>query len=215
MKLDSKYFDIVRIRPRQAGARPRQETERPVASCQWKGCTSPGHHRAPKGRGHDDEHYWFCREHVRQYNASYNYFDGMSDTEVEEFRKDAVYGHRPTWQLGANASSKNKTARTGHPGAGAGQDYGSSSAQSFYAWRARQARTEAKQKRQRQLKPLEKKSIEALGLTGTPSKSTIKTQFKELVKRHHPDSNGGDRASEEKLREIIQAYNYLKQVGLV
>jgi DnaJ-class molecular chaperone len=48
----------------------------------------------------------------------------------------------------------------------------------------------------------------------TATKEDIKAQYKALVKRHHPDANGGDRGSEEKLREILQAYNYLKQVGL-
>ena len=52
-------------------------------------------------------------------------------------------------------------------------------------------------------------------LPETATKAEIKARFKELVKRHHPDSNGGDRGSEDKLREIIQAYNYLKQAGLV
>ncbi|MEO0810344.1 MAG: DnaJ domain-containing protein, partial [Pseudomonadota bacterium] len=83
----------------------------------------------------------------------------------------------------------------------------------FQAWRARQEQ-EAKQP-QRKLKPLEKKSITVLGLAESASKEEIKSRFKALVKRHHPDANGGDRGSEEKLREIIQAYNYLKQVGLV
>ena len=84
----------------------------------------------------------------------------------------------------------------------------------FHAWRAKQARDEAR-KPQRKLKPLEKKSLSALGLAEGADKDEIKTRFKALVKRHHPDANGGDRGSEEKLREIIQAYNYLKQVGLV
>ena len=55
------------------------------------------------GRGRDGEYYNFCVDHVRQYNHSYNYFDGMSDVEVDEFRKDAITGHRPTWKSGANA----------------------------------------------------------------------------------------------------------------
>ena len=41
----------------------------------------------------------------------------------------------------------------------------------------------------------------------------VKTRFKELVKRHHPDANGGDRSTEDRLVEVIQAYNYLKSVG--
>ena len=50
----------------------------------------------------------------------------------------------------------------------------------------------------------------------TRLRRAIKARYKELVKRHHPDANGGDRSSEEKLREIIQAYNYLRveQAGL-
>ena len=67
----------------------------------------------------------------------------------------------------------------------------------------------------RRLEPLERKALEALGLDETADRARIKTRFKELVKRHHPDANGGDKRSENKLREIIQAYNYLKQAGLV
>ena len=67
----------------------------------------------------------------------------------------------------------------------------------------------------RKLKPMEQRSLESMGLASPASREDIKARFKELVKRHHPDSNGGDRAAEEKLREIIQAYNYLKQAGLV
>ena len=66
----------------------------------------------------------------------------------------------------------------------------------------------------RPLKPLELKSLEALDLDGrSRTRDEIKARFKELVKRHHPDANGGDKRSEDKLREIIQAYNYLKQAG--
>jgi DnaJ-class molecular chaperone len=67
----------------------------------------------------------------------------------------------------------------------------------------------------RQLKPLERKALVTLDLKVEASKEDIKTRFKDLVKLHHPDANGGDKRSEEKLREIIQAYNYLKQAGLV
>ena len=62
---------------------------------------------------------------------------------------------------------------------------------------------------------MERKSLEALGLAEGVDRAQIKARFKELVKRHHPDANGGDKRSENKLREIIQAYNYLKQAGLV
>ena len=69
--------------------------------------------------------------------------------------------------------------------------------------------------RRRTLRPLELKSLESLNLSAGAARDEIKARFKELVKRHHPDANGGDKRSEDKLREIIQAYNYLKQAGLV
>ena len=69
--------------------------------------------------------------------------------------------------------------------------------------------------RRRALRPLELKSLESLNLSAGAAREEIKARFKQLVKRHHPDANGGDKRSEDKLREIIQAYNYLKQAGLV
>lgn len=212
MKLDSKYFDMIRIRPRSAAA---QAASRPhFPPCQWKGCSAQAPHRAPKGRGRDGEFFQFCADHVRQYNASYNYFDGMSDTEVEDYQKSASYGHRPTWKVGANAWSHGTRKGTGTKEAEAFAAERTVHAQGFHAWRAQQSRAEAKEARRR-LKPIEKKSLDVLGAPENASKEDIKTRFKELVKRHHPDLNGGDRGSEDALREIIQAYNYLKQAGLV
>lgn len=205
MKLDSKYFDSIRIAPKEE---PAPKTTAPP--CQWRGCPNPGVHKAPKGRGQDGAYYRFCVDHVRQFNATYNYFDGMSNAEVEDFQKSATTGHRPTWKLGENASA-----------AGRGRPSGRSRYARFNAGAADPHEflgdDEAPRPagRQRQLRPLERRALDTLHLPETASKDEIKARFKELVKRHHPDSNGGDRASEEKLREIIQAYNYLKQAGLV
>jgi curved DNA-binding protein CbpA len=207
MKLNSKYFDSIRVASRRDQV-TKKETRTP--GCQWKGCDKPGAHKAPKGRGRDGEYFHFCIDHVRQYNQEYNYFDGMSDAEVSSFRKDAVTGHRPTWKTGANAwahgtrdglRSEEAAARV------------SASAEKMVR-RARSSRTE-KPTFRRQLKPLERKSLRTLGLGEDATREDIKSRFKELVKIHHPDANGGDSRSEEKLREILQAYNYLKQSGLV
>lgn len=207
MKLNSKYFDSIRVGAKRAA----EEPSRAHGMCQWRGCERPGEHRAPRGRGHDGEYYVFCMDHVRQYNASYNYFDGMSDAEVEDFRKDALTGHRPTWKVGANSWAHG--TRNGQPQAGKGPSQGNDP-NAFFAWRAKQARAEPAENR-RQLRPLERKSLETLNLGAQATKQEIKTRFKELVKQHHPDLNGGDSRSEDKLREIIQAYNYLKQAGMV
>ena len=65
----------------------------------------------------------------------------------------------------------------------------------------------------RKLKTLEAKALDTLGLNVSSTPSDIKTRYKELVKRHHPDANGGDRASEERFRAVIEAYKLLKQAG--
>ena len=203
MKFESKYFDCVRVKPDHAKV---VSPEAPV--CQWKGCSNAGLYRAPMGRGREGQYLRLCLEHVREFNASYNYFAGMSNAEVEAYQKDSLTGHRPTWRVGANSWAH---------GTQRGMDYGDGFGRRFsdphdlFVWRA--GRTGEPQRRS--LKPLELKALEALGLTTAAERHEIKARFKELVKRHHPDANGGDKRSEDKLREIIQAYNYLKQAGLV
>ena len=198
MKLDSKHFDSLRAKPAGSDMAPH-----PAApTCQWKGCSNAGIYRAPMGRGKEGKFYLFCLDHVRQFNASYNYFDGWSNAEVEAFQKDAVIGHRPTWKAGLSGGSVGYKA-------GFGRDFEDPHA--FLAGRARRTGVEPTRK----LKPLERKALEALGLVEGADRAEVKARFKQLVKRHHPDANGGDKRSENKLREIIQAYNYLKQAGLV
>ncbi|MBS0270191.1 MAG: DnaJ domain-containing protein [Proteobacteria bacterium] len=204
MKLDSKYFDSIRVSSKRQSAA--KETRAPL--CQWKGCDKPGAHKAPKGRGRDGEFFHFCMDHVRQYNQEYNYFEGMSDTEVSNFRKDALTGHRPTWKTGANAWAHG-TRDEGRTAEAAARVQATARAPR----KARSSRTQTSTFR-RQLKPLEQKSLRVLDLSDEATPQDIKTRFKELVKIHHPDANGGDSRSEEKLREILQAYNYLKQSGL-
>ena len=202
MKLDSKYFDSVRVRPDHA--RPVEQ----APACQWKGCQSEGAHRAPRGRGHEGQYYLFCLDHVRQFNASYNYFDGMSNAEVEAYQKDSVIGHRPTWKAGANAWAHG----TRHGGSSAEAGGRANDPHAFFSWRS--GRPREAQETRRPLKRLEAKALDSLNLPATATQAEIKSRFKELVKRHHPDANGGDTRSEDKLREVIQAYNYLKQAGL-
>jgi curved DNA-binding protein CbpA len=204
MKLDSKYFDAVRTKPSQETV-----TQATGPVCQWRGCQATGSHRAPMGRGREGKYYLFCLDHVRQFNASYNYFEGWSTADVEAYQKDSIIGHRPTWRT---ATSVGGGSVEGQYGFRSGLGRGHADPHGFFA--SGEARKSAEP--QRRLRPLEIKALEALDLTERDAdKIHIKARFKELVKRHHPDANGGDKRSENKLREIIQAYNYLKQAGLV
>jgi DnaJ domain len=203
MKFDSPLFDRIRVKPTQDRTRKPDEP-----CCQWKGCGNTATHRAPKGRSNENEYWRFCLDHVREYNHSYNYFSGMSDDAVMKDQKDAVTGHRPTWKMGTGARQ-----------AGGG-DFGPQAPHDpfnvFREFGAGGADTRARvAEPARAVRNAERKALHELGLEVGADKIEIKARFKLLVKRHHPDANGGDRAMEDKLREIIQAYNYLKSVGAV
>jgi hypothetical protein len=209
MKFDSPLFDSVRVKP--------DEDRRLRASspaCNWPGCTGAATHRAPKGRLREGQYWHFCLEHVREYNASYNYFAGMSDDAVAKFQKDSITGHRPTWKMGMNGKSGPD------PSVRAGPDF-STAADPMGIFRELGGRSawrpgaEKPEREGRMIRNVERKALDTLGLELDASRADIKARFKMLVKRHHPDANGGDRGSEDRLREIIQAYNYLKQAGYV
>jgi len=205
MKFDSPFFDRIRVKP---GADRRVRTELPA--CDWPGCAGAASHRAPKGRQREGEYWRFCLDHVREYNHSYNYFAGMSDDAVARFQKDAITGHRPTWKMGSDGrprGSKPDPAQF-HPGYGAADPF------NMFAELGGPSRPRPEPEREdRTVRNAERKALDVLGLEGGVKTPEIKARFKLLVKRHHPDANGGDRSCEDKLREIIQAYNYLKSVG--
>jgi hypothetical protein len=206
MKTNSPLFDRIRVKPDQ-DRRLRAE----LPPCEWPRCKSPATHRAPKGRERSTEYWQFCLNHVREYNNSYNFFAGMSDDAVAKYQKDDLTGHRPTWKLGSiGGKPAAKRSRRGIRGTGwEAEDpfslFGEGGAPG--AGHARPA-PEA-----RKILNAQRRALETLGLEVDAKRADIKAKFKVLVKRHHPDANGGDRSFEDQLREIIQAYNYLKSAG--
>ena len=99
MNLNSPLFDKIRSKPAAEEVRPAEEPR-----CQHQGCARKGEFRAPKGRNHEGQFFQFCLDHVKQYNQTYKYFAGMSDTAVQSYQKDALTGHRPTWTVGVNGT---------------------------------------------------------------------------------------------------------------
>ena len=197
MKFDSPLFDKVRVKPDKDR---RIKTDGP--ECQWAGCKEKATHRAPKGRGHEKDYWHFCLHHVREYNQSYNYFKGMSDAAVMAYQKDALTGHRPTWKMGTGKGAM----RPDFQAFGGGADPFGLFGEGLRA--EQKARDET-----RPVRNAERKALDTLGLEVGATAQEVKMRFKELVKRHHPDANGGDRSTEDRLVEIIQSYNYLKSVG--
>lgn len=203
MKFDSPIFDRIRVKPDQD-----RRLRAACPTCEWVGCAGPATHRAPKG---GDRAYWkFCLEHVREFNQSYNFFAGMSDDAVARYQKDALTGHRPTWKLGMVGGK-----RTGRGQADRFFAEGETD-DPFDLFSGGGSRTEQHAKadaERRAIRNAERKALNTLDLEIDAEKDEVKARFKELVKRLHPDANGGDRGSEDKLREIIEAYKYLKSVG--
>jgi len=199
MDLNSPIFDRIRVKRERQRAEP-ASTRRIV--CDFPGCEATGDFRAPMGRLREGQYFCFCLDHVREYNATYNYFDGMSDEAVARWMKDDVIGHRPTWAMGVNRAGKSFH----------GDNAGISDPLGAFGARMRGRPPEAPARPSYGIAA--KKALSALGLDETADSAAIKARYKELVKRLHPDANGGDRSSEDKLREIIRAYNYLRSAKL-
>ncbi len=169
--------------------------------CDHPGCAAPASHRAPKGRSQLDNFYWFCLDHIREYNRNWNYCSGMSDTQVEsEIRNDTVW-RRPSWPLGSQGSSFKANARFR-------DDLGV-----FEAAASMNAREEQRKRADRP-KPDARigQALRIMNFDGPVTLTELKSRYKELVKRLHPDANGGDRAAEDKLKDINQAYATLKKI---
>lgn len=196
MKIDSPLFDRIRVKP--MADRLRQAT---CPACQWPGCDRDGTHRAPKGRHAEGEYFHYCLDHVREYNQSYNYFSGMSDDAVYAYQKDALTGHRPTWKMGSRGGDPAAAAAGYRDPFGFAQEMGGT--QGF----------EPPKTESRAIRMAERRALELMGLELSATATEVKARFKELVKKHHPDANGGDTSAEERLKNVIQAYNTLKQAG--
>ncbi len=197
MDLNSPIFDRIRVK-RQAR---RDEPGAPRIVCDFPGCLGAGEFRAPMGRLREGQYFCFCLDHVREYNSAYNYFDGMTDDAMARWMKDDTIGHRPTWAMGVNRAGR------------AFREDPSTVRDPLGMFGERRGR--------RPVEPTRPaygiaamKALGALGLDETADAPAIKARYKELVKRLHPDANGGDRSSEDKLREIIRAYNYLRAAKL-
>ena len=212
MPIDSsKFFDSIRVKPRLSAKQEKRARDE-VVMCEWPDCKEKGSHRAPKGRENSKEYWHYCLDHVREYNQSYNFFSGMNADAVARYQKDAMTGHRPTWKMGANGS----------PGKGKGPaDFdGAADPFSMFSelngrgrWRPGPgAGAEEVKPETRKIFNAERKALQVMGLGPDATLEDVKIKYKALVKQHHPDANGGDRSTEDRLIEIIKAYNYLKTI---
>jgi DnaJ-domain-containing protein 1 len=194
-------FDI-RINPDKP--RPKTVGKR----CAKPGCTAAAEVYAPKTRQDMNDRQWLCREHLREHNQRWNYFAGMSDQEIERFCLDAITGHRPTWPLGKRAANRPEDKERTR----SAWSYRFEDGFAVFEDAAEAAAPPPHRTR------LTKGQLDALAVLNLEESATlhdIKARYKELVKRFHPDANGGDRGTEERLRQVIRAYGHLRATGLV
>ena len=185
----------IRIKPDEALRPPI------VRRCARPDCESEGTHRVPKGRDRLNEHLWFCLEHARAHNESWDFFAGMNEAQIEAFRVEALTGHRPTWPLGKRSARSHGDPQTFHfmDGFSVFDDV---------------AEKERPRAPERHLTRPQVQALDVLNLDASATLHQIKARYKELVKRFHPDANGGDRGAEERLKQVIKAYGVLRAAGL-
>lgn len=164
--------------------------------CAQAGCDRPGQYRAPKSPDHLDEYFWFCRDHVREYNLKWNFFQGQTDEDFQRFLdKDRLWG-RETKPFGRKGQEDRAWSRLGIEdplqvlGDNATQNPGRSAG--------------------RKLPPTERRALEILEARDSWTKLEIRRQYKSLVKDLHPDMNGGDRSDEDRLQEVVWAWDQIK-----
>jgi hypothetical protein len=203
-----KFVDI-RVRPpkpeeegRERDVQDLKPGERP---CEWTDCRAAATARAPRSRDNLESHYWFCQAHAGEYNRNWNFFEGMSDAAAQAARSA---GDRPTWQF--KASRFSREAASFAQRAGTGQGYADP-----FDLLGRRARAQSVRDAPRQLGRLEHKALAELDLDEAADKAVIRARYTELVKRCHPDANGGDRSAEQRLARVLKAYRTLRQAGLV
>jgi hypothetical protein len=166
------------------------DPEAPGQPCDAPGCLNHGEYRAPKSRTNLRAFYWFCLEHVREYNASWDFYKGMSPGEIEQQVRADTHWQRPTWPLGRLGQSR--------------MDEQVEAELHAFTFGARPAPPKPA------APPELREALGVLNLTWPVTMDAVKTRYKELAKRHHPDANGGDKASEEILKSVNLAYAALR-----
>ncbi len=165
----------------------------PGRCCDIPGCPNIGEYRAPKSRDALREYFWFCLDHVRAYNASWDFYKGMSPGQIEAHMRDDTGWQRPTWPLGRLGGGMPE------------EDFIHDRMDILGAAGMRQGRGANGSDPKRPPADL-RQPLDALGLGWPVSLDEVKSRYKELAKRHHPDANGGDRAAEERFKSINMAY---------
>jgi hypothetical protein len=183
-----------RTKGRRGAAVPPEPTGRP---CAYAGCSEAGAYRAPRSPDSLDDYLWFCRDHVREYNLKWNFFHGQTEEDFQRFLdKDRVWG-RETRPFGQRPDEGRAWARAGVN-------------DPLEILGHRGTRGPAPPGPTRKLPPTERRALDILDARDHWTRTEIRKQYKSLVKDLHPDTNGGDRTAEDRLQEVVWAWDQIK-----
>ncbi|WP_072707287.1 DnaJ domain-containing protein [Donghicola eburneus] len=172
-------------------------SETSTRNCEHPGCEEAGKYRAPRAPDVLDEYLWFCKDHVREYNQKWSFFDGTTEAELNAQRsKDRVW--------------ERKTKPMSDPEQRAWARLGIEDPHQVLGQNATRNPGKSANGHTRKLPPTERKAIEILEAKDHWTKAEIRKAYKALIKVLHPDMNGGDRSDEEKLQEVVWAWDQIK-----
>jgi len=211
-------FRDIRVRPPSQDEEAARAAEADVhalkpgeRACDHPGCRRAATARAPKSREMLDEHYWFCQPHAAEYNRNWDFFAGMSEGEIRRRQQDELFtGGRPTWEMKAGRFSREAASFSAKVGKGEGYR----DPFNLFGHAGGPARP-APEPEARKLGKIERNALAELDLEANAEGPAIRARYTELVRRLHPDANGGDRAGEQRLQKVIRAYQSLRKAGMV
>ena len=163
--------------------------------CDWNNCNNIGEYRAPIERDNSKKYRLLCLKHIKEFNKNWNYFEKMNDAEILEFIKSDMTWHKPTQNFSAQDNFFKILWNNALK-----EDLNKNGIDKNYAKIA-----------QLNFSNKDLKAFDILGLDVTINWENIRSKFKKLVKKFHPDMNSGNRKFEEKLKVITLAYTQLKR----
>ncbi|MCJ1960028.1 J domain-containing protein [Novosphingobium mangrovi (ex Hu et al. 2023)] len=180
--------------------------------CSWPGCEEAGEFRAPGSRSPSfdgpGDYRWFCLEHVREFNAGYDYFEGMEAEEI--FRAQSpLHG----WEHTARAFRPDETVDGAPHWAHFSDPLEAIQARARQHVKRRRSEVQDEMRANARFTVAERSALKVLGLELDVDRKTMRMRYTRLLRQYHPDQNGGDHGHAEKLQKVVEAYNLLKKAA--
>ena len=201
----------IHLKPNSPEFADEDEKPQDTPICEMPGCAQEGIHRAPKDRSLS-EYYNFCFEHVSDYNRAWDYFSGMSSMEIEDHIINSFLGDRPTWKYTTYTDLEEHLIRKAWQ-AYKNTDQFDEKSQDQYEEFMSGRNSGSSQSFDQDAHGPQAQEVEAMAIMGLEPPLTldaIKTRYKELAKKYHPDLNPDNKNAEELLKSINMAYTILK-----